>query len=261
MKAATAVLSAALALACARTAAAGDDVADLIRRADMAYRGDTSAGVFEMTVKTASYERTYSVVVWADDRDGKDRALVKILGPAMWRGFGTLKVGDRLKLFNPKTNHVTVVGAAMLGESWMGSHFTNDDLVKETQLHRHYRAKLVKTWTADAPLGAGTKLYRIELSPKPTAPVAWARIVYTLAERGDAIVPVRADYFRKPGDARPARTMTFSDVGPLGGRILPRTVEVRVADKPGEFTRITYKKLALGVRIPDSKFTEQALRR
>jgi outer membrane lipoprotein-sorting protein len=246
----------------ARSARADNtEIEQLVQKADMAYRGKTSAGVLSMKVKTAHYERDYSLVVWGDNRKGHDRALVKILGPALWRGFGTLKEGNQLKFYDPKTNHVTVVSSSMLSDSWMGSHFSNDDLVKETQLAKHYNSKLLDKRQGSSELGGDSTIYKIQLMPKPSAPVAWYRIVYTIAERGDEYIPIEAAYYRKKGHKKPTRTMSFSKLAKIGGKRLPSVIEVTVANKPGEFTRIVYKKLKLGVKIPDSKFTEQALRK
>jgi hypothetical protein len=239
-------------------------VTELVRRADLVARSKTSAAVFEMRIKTRSYQRKLKVVFWDDQRDPKrEKTLLKILGPALWRGYGTLKLGSQLKLYNPRSNHVTVVGQSMLGDAWMGSHFTNDDLVKETRLARHYRAKLIKTWTAKVAAGAGGDAthYRISLYPKPTAPVSWGRIDYVLWERGQLVMPVEASYYRKAADKRPRRAMRFSDVTKLGGRLVPAIMTVTVAKKPGEYTKLIYRKVKFDVRIPASKFTEQALRR
>ncbi|MBW2459830.1 MAG: outer membrane lipoprotein-sorting protein, partial [Deltaproteobacteria bacterium] len=172
----------------------------------------------------------------------------------------TLKVGEQLKLFDPKTNRIQVVGHSMLGSSWMGSHFTNDDLVKETRLARDYSLSLIKKWEAPAPVGGNGTFYRIAMIPKPTAPVAWGKIVYELWESPKAIAPSSATYFRKASDTTPARTMTFSDVKKLGGRWLPVKMTITVTSKPGEHTKLVYTKLRLNVDIPKGKFTEQALR-
>ncbi len=239
--------------------ARADSVAELVRRADMVYRGKTSAAVLQMEIKTKSYKRDYKIVVW-DDARGKDRTLIKILGPALWRGHGTLKLGSQLKLYDPKTNHVQVVSHSMLGDSWMGSHFSNDDLVKETRLARDYRLALQKKWQAAGPAGGQATFYRIDLTPKPTAPVAWGRIAYELWEQGSTIAPHAAYYYRKAADTQSARTISFSDVRDLGGRTLPAVMTIRLASKPGEHTRLTYQKLKLDVDIPSNKFTEQALR-
>jgi len=246
----------------AATPARADDaarVARLVDRADRIYRGKTSAAVFDMHIKTKSYERSYQIVMWDDSRKA-DRALVKILGPALWRGFGTLKIGNTLKLFDPKSNRVTVVGQSMLGDSWMGSHFSNDDLVQETRLSRDFRIQLGGHRAGTLAGHAGT-YDDLVLTPKPTAPVAWGKIRYRLFEAGDLVVPVRADYYRKPTDAKQVRSIEFGDVTDIGGRTIPKTVTVTVADKPGESTTITYKTVKFDVGIPDSKFTEQALRR
>jgi hypothetical protein len=241
--------------------AQADSVEQLVRRADMVFRSKTSAAVMTMDIKTRTFERSYKLVAW-DDARGSDRTLIKILGPALWRGHGTLKLGNQLKLYDPKTNHVTVVGHSMLGDSWMGSHFSNDDLVKETRLARDYQVSLLKKWSAPSPTGSGqATFYRVKLEPKPTAPVAWGKIVYELWEQESVIAPQRAAYYRKSADAKPVRAIAFSGVQELGGRTVPAVMTCTVASKPGEYTRITYRKLKLDVNIPSAKFTEQALRK
>ena len=77
----------------------------------------------------------------------------------------------------------------------------------------------------------------------------------------DAAVPVSVAYYRDADDKKPARTMRFSDLREFDKRLVPATMEVTLAKKPKEYTRITYKKLKFGVKIPSSKFTEQALRK
>jgi Outer membrane lipoprotein-sorting protein len=234
-------------------------IKDMVKKADMILRGATSAGVFSMEVKTASYSRSFQFVMWDDGR-GSGRTTVKILGPALWRGYGTLKIGSQLKIYNPRTNHITVVGESMLGDSWMGSHFSYDDLVKETRLAQDYTNKLLKTWKATDETGKPATFFLIELSPNPTAPVAWGKILLEVWERGDAVMPVKTQYFRKPDSGKPERVLTFSDIKEMGGRLIPATMVMTVTGKPGEYTSITCKDIRFDVQIPDSKFTEQSLR-
>lgn len=238
---------------------ASSEVQDLIRRADEIMRGDTSAAVMSMKIKTKSFERSYEMVSWGDQRKG-DKALIKILGPASFRGFGTLKIGSQLKLYDPKTNHVQVVGQSLLGSSWMGSHFSNDDLVKETTLADDYTFKLIHKKSGASPQGPAT-YYKVALFPKPTAPVAWGRIEYDLWNNKRGTVPVAAHYFKRRGDKKASRTMEFSDVKSMSGRLVPAVMTMRVADKPGEYTKVIYRKLKLDIDIPSSKFTEAELRR
>ncbi len=232
----------------------------LIHRADHVLRGDTTAALLEMHVHTGSYDRTYQIVYWANDRASHHRALVKVLGPARWRGHGTLKVDGRLSLYDPRSDRVTVLSGSMLGDSWMGSHFTNDDLVKETDLAKDYVPKLLEKWQANAG-GKPATFYRIRLTPTPRAPVAWHHIVLELYQQGSDVIPVNEAYYRRGDDAEATRTLAFSRVQQIGGRMAPTRWTMHVAAKPGEFTELDYEKLRMNVDVPASKFTEQALKR
>ncbi len=249
-------------LAGARPAAAQSGVVELVRRADHVLRGSrTTASVLHMEVHTASYDRHYALVYWEKDTGGNTDVLVKILGPALWRGHGTLKVGNRLTVYDPSTDRMTVLSSSMLGDSWMGSHFNNDDFVKDTDLAKDYTAREVGTHPATGSDGHAVVFHDIDLSPTPRAPVSWARIHARLYVEGNAVIPVTMEYFRRTGEKRPYRTLTFSGVKILGGRLAPSVLTMTVADKPGEFTRLTYDTVRFDVAIPASKFTEQALRR
>ncbi|HEY6178885.1 MAG TPA: outer membrane lipoprotein-sorting protein [Kofleriaceae bacterium] len=258
MKSIVSVFVVAFVVAFAAPRAGADELGDLVHKADMVYRGKSSASVFDMTIKLHAGERVYKVIVWSENGE-EDRVLIKLLGPALWRGFGTLKLGNSLKIYDPKSNHVTVVSHSMLGDSWMGSHFSNDDLVKETRLDRDYQIKSLATDTRDTDLGFKATYHTLELTPTPRAPVVWGRIVYELWAHDDAAVPVKVTYYRKAEDRTPARTITFTQVREFDGRLVPATLQVTVTDKPGEFTRIDYEKLKFNVRIDPQKFTEQAL--
>ncbi len=239
--------------------AAGSSIAELVHKADHVLRGKTTASLVDMHIHTGSYDRSYTMVYWGDERGGKSRALIKILGPARWRGHGTLKVGSRLSLYDPSSDRVTVLSSSMLGDNWMGSHFTNDDLVKETDLAKDYHARELKHWTAQVG-GKDATFYRIQLDPTPQAPVAWDHIVSELYQQGESVIPTREEYYRRAKQAKPTRVMTFSDVKEMGGRTIPTKLTMHVADKPGEYTELTYKKLRFDANVPASKFTEQALR-
>ena len=231
--------------------ARADSPSELVHRADRVLRGKTSATVLKMQVHTAAYDRAYEMVSWEDERGN---VLVKILGPALWRGFGTLKLAERLSLYDPGADRITVLSSSMLGQSWMGSHFSNDDLMKDTDLARDYTTRELKSWNEK-----DRTFHELVLTPTPSAPVAWDHIVYRLYTDGKNVVPVEEQFFRRAG--QPAtRTLTFTDVGEIGGRTAPRVLTMTVAEKPGEYTRLTYEKARFDAPIPTEKFSEQALR-
>lgn len=244
----------------AATSASADDLKDLVHRADYVSRGKTTAAVVHMDIHKSSYDRSYSIVYWDDASGHSDRVLVKILGPAQWRGQGTLKTDGKLTVYNPSSDRMTVLSGSMLGESWMGSHFTNDDLVKQTDMARDYVAKELKAWDGQTAAGAKARYHLIELTPAPRAPVVWPKLQLELYVEGDHVIPTKELYFFRAKDDKPVRTMTFSDVKSLGGRVVPAVLTLTVASNPDEYTKLTYDTLKFDTSIPDNKFTEQALR-
>lgn len=232
-----------------------------IQEAENILRGKTSAAVMSMKIKKASYEREYDLLVLTDDRSESGKVLMRLLGPALWRGNATLKVGDRISFFDPRTSRITVMGSSMLGDNWMGSHFTNDDLMRETDLARHYRYELLGSQPATDETGAPVTQHRIKLTPLPQAPVAWGKVVYRLNVAGDKrVYPVRLDYYRRADDAQPARTLEYADLRVLGERKVPARMTMVLADQPGEFTRIEYRKLKFDTPFGADDFSERALR-
>jgi hypothetical protein len=135
--------------------------------------------------------------------------------------------------------------------SWMGSHFTNDDLVKESRYSDDFTCKFLKK-PADNP----QKLYEIECVPKPDAAVVWGKIV--IVAREDTL-PTKVDYYDEKGAL--VRTMAFSEITDMGGRKIPKKMTLTVTDKPEEYTEVVYEELAFDIKVPARTFTLQALKR
>jgi len=236
-----------------KTALAADPtINELLDAADDVQRGDSSHAVIEMQVKTAHYERTMKLESWAE---GTENTLIRILEPAKDAGVSTLKVDDNIWNYLPKVDRTMKVPAGMMGGSWMGSHFTNDDLVKESRMSEDFDGVIQSRPTAD---GAGTLTgqWLIELTPKPDAPVVWGKVM--VAINPDKI-PTKIEYLDEKGTL--VRTMLFEDIQDIDGRQIPVTMTLRPADKPNEFTRITYVDIDFDVDMPANTFSLQALKR
>ena len=152
----------------------------------------------------------------------------------------------------PKVDRTIKVPASMMGGAWMGSHFSNDDLVRENRLSEQFTYEFLSKPEDESPEG----VYVIALAPKPDAPVVWGKVEVEV--RADKI-PVETRFYDEKGTL--ARTMSFLDVKELGGQLVPSRMRVTPADKPGEYTEIVYDALEFDVEIPDSTFSLQSLRR
>lgn len=221
-------------------------IEDLLRATDDTNRGESSVAVIEMHVKTSRYERTMRMKAWSK---GTEHSLIRILEPAKDAGVATLKVEENLWNYLPKVDRTMKVPSGMMGSSWMGSHLTNDDLVREARLSEDF------TYTLTARPEGGSANYVISCVPKPDAPVVWGKVVATV--RPDK-VPVKIEYFDE--DDELVRTMEYSNVKTVDGRLTPLTFRVVPHDKPGEFTEMRFTELEIGLDLADSVFTLQALK-
>ncbi len=236
----------ALLLSCGQAAAV--DVDQLIRHVDRLWRGDTSQARMTMTVKTMRYQRTMTLEGWTR---GKTHSLVVIREPVKDRGIATLKVNENIWNYLPKIDRVIKVPASMMSGSWMGSHFTNDDLIKESTFEDDYNATL-----SYEGVRAGRKVYELTFVPRPDAAVVWGKVVMVM--RQDNLAPIEATYYDESGALM--RTMRFDDLRPIGTRVIPMRLILQPEDKPDESTVIDYRDIVFDVKIEESFFSLQSLK-
>ncbi len=223
-------------------------VRDIIDRVDRLLRGDSSHGQMEMEIHTEHWSRTLAMEVWSL---GTDYSLVRVTEPAREAGTATLKADQEVWNYLPRVDRTIKVPASLMMGSWMGSHFTNDDLVKESRIVDDYDFELTFEGPRD-----GVDVYEITLTPKPEAPVVWGRIEERI--RIDDLMPLWVRYYDEDGEL--VRTMTFSDFRRMGGRLVPANMLIIPSDKPDESTRITYRDLEFDIDIDEDFFSLRNLR-
>jgi outer membrane lipoprotein-sorting protein len=244
-----AALVLALSLLAAPPASSQPTALEIIRRSDELMRGDSHSGRYRMTVKRPDWERSMEFEFWAE---GTEKSFIRILQPAKERGVTFLKLGREMWNFIPRINRVIKIPPSMMLESWMGSDFTNDDLVREASIVDDYEHRLVREDTIE-----GQSVYIVELKPKPDTPIAWDRIVEWIRESD--YVPLRAEYYNQRGER--IRTMLFSDVTWFGDRSIPARMELVEEKKPGRGTVLLLEEMEFNTPIESSVFTQQNLRR
>jgi hypothetical protein len=215
---------------------------------DDMHRGESSHAVLSMTVQTEHWTRTLTMEAWSR---GEDYSLVRILEPKKERGTATLKAKDDLFTYLAKTGRTIKITGAMLGGSWMGSHFTNNDLVKSSRLADDYDIAL----TGQGTLG-GVPQYVFTLTAKPDAPVVWGKVEVTVRQAD--LLPTRQVFYDEDGTA--VRALEFGGYKQLGTRTVAGWLVMRPLDGSGEHTRITYDSLEFDVDVPASMFTVQHLK-
>ncbi len=221
----------------------------LLEHIDDLFRGESSIATMRMEIRTERWERSLRMRAWSE---GTDKSLVRILAPPRERGTATLRVEGDLWNYLPNVDRTIKVPAGMMSASWMGSHFTNDDLVQETRFSDDYDFA-ISSRPDEEPAG----VWVIEMTPKPRAPVVWGKVITEIGD--EERLPNSTRFYDERG--RLMRTMSYHDERDIDDRRIPTRIRLTPEDKPGEYTEMVYEEISFDVDIPAGTFTIQALRR
>jgi len=221
---------------------------DLVEHVERLLWGKTNHGLSEMTVTTPRWERTLKMRFWMD----RPRyTLIRILAPPKEEGIGSLRIESEMWNYLPKVARIIKIPSSMMLQPWMGSDFSNDDLVKESSMVEDYTHTLTGTET----LG-GAPAYRVQSVPKPDAPVVWGKVVYFIgvADRQ----PLKQEYYDERGEL--IKVMSFSDVQLRGGRRIPTRWTMQPVAKTGHRTVMRIHEITFDQPIDGGVFTQANLR-
>ncbi|MBI1909578.1 MAG: outer membrane lipoprotein-sorting protein [Deltaproteobacteria bacterium] len=215
-------------------------------------RGHSNVALYEVEIVNPRWRRRLKLKAW--DKRMEKKVFVRILEPAKDEGTGFLRIDYNLWMYLPSTEKVMKIPPSMMLQPWMGSDFTNDDLVKESSYIDDYDHTLEGVETKE-----GEALWRIRLDPKPHAPVVWGKVFFWI--RKADFIPLRQAFYDERG--RLIKNLEFSEVKKMGGTTLPSVWRMESVNKEGHYTTLTLKEIQFnpleGIR--DEIFTEKQLRR
>ena len=225
------------------------DPTTLARRADQALRGRTQHARLSMTVITPDWQRTLEVESWYVS---PGRTFIRITAPAKEAGTATLRLGSDMWNYLPQVERAIKLPPSLMLEPWMGSDFSNDDLVKESSLVDDYTHRIDGEQEV-----AGDSCYKLVATPKPGAPVVWGRLVVWV--RTSDAVPRKEEYYDERGTLR--KTLAFDEVRDVGDRPYPMRWTMTSVAKPGHQSVLAFHSIVFDGPIPDRIFTQQNLKR
>ena len=209
--------------------------------------GRTLQAVFEMTVTTPAWARTLLLNV-SIERPAK--SFVQVTAPAKDAGILSLRLGSEMWNYLPAIERIIKIPPTMMLQPWLGSDFTNDDMVREGSFVTDYTHRL-----AGDRVESGVAALEVELLPRPDAAVVWGRVLL-LVDRAE-LLPLSVRYFSERGEL--VRTLHYADRRALDGRDIPTRWEMRPADQPGKHTTIVVKSAAYDRSLPARTFSLQNL--
>lgn len=225
------------------------DAKEIVRKSDQKLRGTSNKALMSMRIVRPEWERSMSLKSWSK---GDDYSLVLVTAPAKDKGTVSLKRKQELWNWMPSIERTIKVSPSMMTQSWMGSDFTNDDLLKQSSIVKDYVHTLVGEEAV-----SGFNCYKIALKPKPDAPVVWGKIVLWVSK--SEFHQVKAEYYDE--DEFLVNVMLCYEPKQMDDREILSRLEMIPADEEGHKTIITYENIDFEIDIAERFFSLQNMRR
>ena len=219
----------------------------LIEGMEQTLWSDSNHGRYAMRIESEYWSRELQLEAWMDR---PDHTLIRIHAPRKEAGVGSLRIGDAMWNYLPKVDRTIKIPPSMMLQPWMGSNFSNDDLVKESSFVEDYTHQLVQTDDSGE-----VPVYRIVSTPRPDAPVVWSRLEFSV--RADAI-PVSVAYYGERDQV--VKRLTYDQIKTMDGRRLPTRWTMVDADDPESRTVISIESIEFDIPLDDDLFTLRRLR-
>lgn len=223
------------------------DARSVIKGAMDHWRGVSSVAEMTMIIHRPDWERTMTMRAWTK---GEKKSLVRVLEPKKDRGNGTLTDDNNLWSYSPRVNRVIKVPSSMMGQSWMGSDFSNKDIAKSDEIVDEYEHTLLSTEVVD-----GVTVFEIESIPHEDAAVVWGREV--LRVREDFVLLTHSFYDQDNELVKRLETLAIEE---MGGRTIAQRQRMHEVDTPEEWTEVAVNTVEYDVELSDNLFTLSNLR-
>ena len=152
----------------------------------------------------------------------------------------------------PSIERTIKLPPSMMMQSWMGTDFTNDDLVRESSTLNDYEQKIVGDSTI-----LGRECYKIQLDPKPDAPVVWGKLMIFICKKD--FIQLRSEMYDEDGFL--INIMNSMDIKEMGGKLVASKMEMIPVEEPGNKTMMEFTAMEFDVPIEESFFTTSNMKR
>jgi len=226
------------------------DAREIIKKADEKMQGEkTSQSTMTMTIVRPTWQREITFKSWTK---GRDYSLALVTAPAKEQGQTFLKRETEMWNWNPTINRLIKLPPSMMSQGWMGSDFSNDDLLKESSIVVDYAHKIVGEEEID-----GWDCYKIELIPLEDAAVVWGKIFKWIAR--EEFLQMKSEYYDE--DDYLIKTELVYEIKTMGGRLIPSKFELIPEEDEGHKTVVVMVDIKFNEPIPDSFFSQQNMKR
>jgi outer membrane lipoprotein-sorting protein len=224
------------------------DARSIVQRADEKMRGKSTHVLMSINTIRPEWKRTMEIEAWMK---GTDLALIRVLAPAKDKGIIFLKKKKEVWTWYPTLERSIKLPPSMMSQSWMGTDFTNDDLVKESSILQDYTHRITGDTVID-----NRPCYKIEMIPLPQAAVVWSKVIVCIDKKNS--MELHSRFYDEDGVL--VNTMYSNDIQIMSQRLIPTRFAMIPSDKKNQRTEMKYKQIEFDPVIPDAFFSIETMR-
>jgi outer membrane lipoprotein-sorting protein len=220
----------------------------IIEKMEAQMRGNTLYAEMTMTTVRPRYTREITMKTWAK---GEQYSMILITSPARDKGTAYLKRDREIWNYVPNIDRLIKLPPSMMSQSWMGSDFSNDDLVRESSNINDFTHRITDDVTFQ-----GYDCWVIELIPKPESSVVFGKIKMWIGKSN--FIQLKSENYDE--DNVLVSTMLFKNIRTMGGRTIPTEIEFIPADKKNQKTVLKYLDIRFDTKLDDNFFSVQNMK-
>lgn len=223
---------------------------EIVRKADEKFNGEKSSfSEISMTIIRPAWKRTIDFKSWSL---GRDFTLTLITAPPKEAGQAFLKRGTEMWTWSPSISRLIKLPPSMMSQGWMGSDYSNDDILRESSLVNDYHHSFAGEESI-----SGRLCYKIDMTAKEDASIVWGRQLRWIDKKD--FLTLKAELYDEDGYL--VRTETAFDIKVMDDRMIPTRIELVPADEPENKTVIQIREVKYNIPVEEQFFSQQNMKR
>lgn len=222
---------------------------DIVENSDVRLRGTSSYAEVSITIVRPKWQKEMNLKSWSK---GNDYSVTLVTSPAKEKGSVFLKRKREAWNYLPAIERTIKLPPSMMTQNWMGTDFTNDDLIKQSSIVIDYTHEIIGSETLE-----GLDTWKIELFPTEESSVVWGKLIVWI----DKIdyMQLKTEFYDE--DLEIVNKMVGSEIKQYNGRKLPSKLEFYPLEDEGYKTIIHYNKWNFDIKVPENYFSTQYVSR
>ncbi len=222
---------------------------EIIKIADNRLRGNSSYSEITITIVRPKWEKKMNVKSWSR---GTDYSVSLVTSPAKEKGSVFLKRKKEAWNYLPTIERTIKLPPSMMTQNWMGTDFSNDDLIKQSSMVVDYNHKIIGTEIIE-----NLNCWKLELIPTEEASVVWGKLIVWIDKKD--FMQLKTEFYDE--DLEIVNKMVGSNIKVFNNKKLPSILEYYPLDEEGNKTVIEYNIWDFNVSIPENYFSTQYVSR